>query len=101
MAAGLNVIPLASTANAYAQQTAQALRNLQVGRQALASALAIMQRAVQASGGSAQDMGTLYGLSAAQAQVVHDEIGSFSAHLTDAALVAAWDQVNAVCGIAV
>jgi len=101
MAAGLNVIPVSTVQNALSQQFAQALRNLQVGRNAFKSSLSIIVRAMQASGGSASDLGSLYGLTSAQAQVLHDEATSFGLKLNDAALVAAWDQINAIMGISV
>lgn len=101
MAAGLNVIPITTSGNAMCQQIVQAMRNLQVGRRAFAMTLATIVRAVQASGGSAADLATLTGLSSAQAQILHDELSSFGGHLTDASLVAAWDQANAIMGISV
>lgn len=103
MAAGLNVIPLSTVANPMTQQFVQALRNLQVGRNAYTSSLAIIVRAVEATGGSAQDLATLFGpgISAAQAQIIHDEASSFGLKLSDATLVAAWNQINAIMGISV
>jgi hypothetical protein len=99
VAAGLNVIPIGSVQNTYAQQYAQALRNLQVGRNAYVAALDVITRAVQAPGGSAVDLATLFGISQAQAQILHDESASFGLQLDDPTLTAAWDQLNAIMGI--
>jgi hypothetical protein len=101
MATGLNVIPIGAINNVYAQQYSQALRNLQVGRNAYFTALDMITRAVQAPGGSATDLATLMGISAAQAQLLHDESASFGLRLNDPGLAAAWDQLNAIMGIIV
>ena len=101
MASGLNVIPVGTIQNAYAQQYSQALRNLQVGRNAYFAALEVIERAVQAPGGSATDLATLFGLTAEQAQILHDESAAFGLRLDDPVLKAAWDQLNAIMGIIV
>ena len=99
MAAGLNVIPIGNIQNALAQQFAQDLRNLQVGRAGFKSRLAIIARAVEASGGSAADLGAIFGITSAQAQILHDEASSFATQLNGGALSAAWDQINAIFGV--
>ena len=99
MASGLNVIPIGAIQNTYAQQYAQALRNLQVGRNAYFSALDTIVRAVEAEGGSAADLAALFGLSEAQASILYNESASFGGLLGAPGLTAAWDQLNALMGI--
>lgn len=101
MAAGLNVIPMGNISNTYAQQYSQALRNLQVGRAQYLAATAVIAKAFEAVGGSATDLAAVFGTTAAQAQILHDESVSFRGQLTGAGLVAAWDQINAIMGIVV
>jgi hypothetical protein len=101
MAAGLNVIPIGGVSNPQAQQYAQTLRNLQVGRQSYLAAVEMIIRAVEAPGGSNADLGAIYGITAEQAAVVYAQSTSFKGLLTDPALVAAWDQINATMGIVV
>ena len=99
MAQGLNVIPLSTIANVYAQKLVQDLRNLQVGRKGLKDTVAIIVRALEATGGNITDVATLFGITAAQAQVMNDEIRSFLGAADG--IGASWDQANAVFGISV
>jgi hypothetical protein len=101
MAAGLNVIPIGGVQNPQAQQYAQALRNLQVGRNGYLAAVATIVQAVEAPGGSTADLAAIYGITTAQADVLYAQSTSFKGHLEDPALVAAWDQINATMGIMV
>jgi hypothetical protein len=99
MATGLNVIPVGATQNVYAQQYAQALRNLQTGRAAFETAVATIVRAQEATGGGATDVAALFGLTSAQATVLYTESTAFRASLLT--IEAAWDQINAIMGIIV
>jgi hypothetical protein len=101
MAAGLNVIPIGGINNVQAQAFAQALRNLQVGRNAYLASVATIVQAVEAPGGSLTDLATLYGLTPEQADVLYSQATSFKGFLDAPGLVAAWDQINATMGIMV
>jgi hypothetical protein len=101
MAAGLNVIPIYGINNTYCQQLSQAMRNLKVGQNSFNMTLDIIIRAVEAPGGSVNDLADIMGISPTQAQVVHAETTSFGGQINSANLTAAWDQLNTILGISV
>jgi hypothetical protein len=101
MASGLNVIPIGGINNPQAQQYAQALRNLEVGRGGFLASVSVIVQAVEAPGGSTADLAQVFGITAAQADVLYAQSTAFKGFLTDPGLVAAWDQMNAIMGIMV
>jgi hypothetical protein len=101
MAAGLNVLPIGGINNPQAQQYSQALRNLEVGRGAFLASVSVIVQAMEAAGGSSADLAQVFGITAAQADVLYAQSTSFKGMLTEPGLVAAWDQINAIMGIMV
>jgi hypothetical protein len=99
MAAGLNVIPIGGVNNTQAQQYAQALRNLEVGRGSFLASVNVIVQAVEAAGGSNTDLAEIFGITAAQADVLYAQSTSFKGALVS--IEAAWNQINAIMGIMV
>lgn len=96
MAAGLNVVPLRSISNSYAQALSQQLQSLQTARTGFYLSVQVIVRAVEAQGGSVGDLATIFGVSSGQAQVLYNEATAFKGQLDT--IAPGWDQFNAITG---